>query len=136
MSPSSLDEPIGIHGETRAVAEAARHSSLWLFVANIISVGIAVLLLLPGLNAFLGQWTHGRWMMVQMNLELYGWTSLPLVGFLFRIYRADRAPTAKWCRPVLSAYAVFGYMLATPRFQHDLMMAREELRAKLGLSGK
>ena len=31
------------------------------------------------------------------------------------------------------AYAVFGYMLATPRFQHDLLEAREEMRAKLRL---
>jgi acid phosphatase (class A) len=32
------------------------------------------------------------------------------------------------------AYAVFGYMLATPRFQRDLAVAREEMRAKLGLA--
>jgi cytochrome c oxidase cbb3-type subunit 1 len=40
-------------------------------------------------------------MMVHMNLELYGWTSIPMVGFLFRVYGADRGPTAHWCRPVL-----------------------------------
>jgi cytochrome c oxidase cbb3-type subunit 1 len=40
-------------------------------------------------------------MMVHMNLELYGWASLPLVGFLFRVYGADRGATAHWCRPVL-----------------------------------
>jgi len=34
------------------------------------------------------------------------------------------------------AYAVFGYMLATPRFQRDLAAAREEMRAKLGLAVK
>jgi acid phosphatase (class A) len=34
------------------------------------------------------------------------------------------------------AYAMFGYMLATPRFQRDLAAAREEMRAKLGLVGK
>jgi len=34
------------------------------------------------------------------------------------------------------AYAVFGYMLATPRFQRDLAAAREEMRTKLGLEGK
>jgi acid phosphatase (class A) len=34
------------------------------------------------------------------------------------------------------AYVVFGYMLATPRFQRDLAAAREEMRAKLGLTGK
>ena len=34
------------------------------------------------------------------------------------------------------AYAVFGYMLATPRFQRDLATAREELRTKLDLPRK
>jgi acid phosphatase (class A) len=31
------------------------------------------------------------------------------------------------------AYAVFGYMMATPKFQSDLAAARAETRAKLGL---
>jgi acid phosphatase (class A) len=31
------------------------------------------------------------------------------------------------------AYVVFGYMLATPKFQHDLAAARAETRAKLNL---
>lgn len=30
------------------------------------------------------------------------------------------------------AYAIFGYMLATPRFQQDLAAARQELRTRLG----
>jgi hypothetical protein len=30
------------------------------------------------------------------------------------------------------AYAVFGYMLATPRFQRDVADARQEMRQKLG----
>jgi acid phosphatase (class A) len=32
------------------------------------------------------------------------------------------------------AYAVFGYMMATPKFQNDLAAARAETRAKLGLA--
>ena len=68
--------------------------------ANAVGVLIAILLLFPALNR-LGEWTYGRWIMVHMNLELYGWTSLPLVGFLFRVYGADRGPAAHWCRPVL-----------------------------------
>jgi acid phosphatase (class A) len=32
------------------------------------------------------------------------------------------------------AYVVFGYMMATPKFQHDLAAARAETRAKLGLA--
>lgn len=33
------------------------------------------------------------------------------------------------------AYIVFGYMLATPRFERDLAAARVEMRAKLGMLG-
>jgi len=34
------------------------------------------------------------------------------------------------------SYVVFGYMMATPKFQHDLAAARVEARAKLGLAAK
>jgi acid phosphatase (class A) len=34
------------------------------------------------------------------------------------------------------AYLVFGYMMATPRFQRDLAAAKAETRAKLGLTAK
>ena len=85
----------------RPVAGAAWHALFWLVFANAIGVLIAVLLLAPSLNPLLGEWTYGRWMMVHMNLELYGWASLPLVGFLFRSFGADRGPLAVWCRPEL-----------------------------------
>ena len=87
--------------DQRAVASAAWHGLFWLAFANAVGVLIAILLLVPALNRQLGEWTYGRWMMVHMNLELYGWASIPLVGFLFRAYGADRGPTAGWCRPVL-----------------------------------
>jgi cytochrome c oxidase cbb3-type subunit 1 len=82
-------------------ASAAWHSLLWLVIANAIGVMIAVLLLIPRLNNMLGEWTYGRWIMVHMNLELYGWTAVPLLGFLFANYGADHGAAAKWCRPVL-----------------------------------
>src|ERR1017187_6453861 len=85
----------------QAVALAAWHSLFWLVVANAIGSMIALLLLFPALNRLLGEWTYGRWIMVHMNLELYGWASLPLAGFLFKVYGADRGPLAQWCRPVL-----------------------------------
>lgn len=42
-------------------------------------------------------------------------------------YRSDLEASRK------VSYVVFGYMLATPRFQHDLAAARAEMRTKLGL---
>jgi len=85
----------------RAVASAAWHSLFWLVFANGVGVLLSFLLLFPAFNRLLGEWTYGRWIMVHMNLELYGWTSLPMAGFLFKVYGAARGPLAQWCRPVL-----------------------------------
>jgi cytochrome c oxidase cbb3-type subunit I len=103
LAPSSTPAPAP--SSSPGVANAAWHSLLWLVVGNAIGVMIAVLLLLPGLNVWLGEWTYGRWIMVHMNVMLYGWSSLPLVGFLFVVYGADRGATTAWCRPVLWAWS-------------------------------
>jgi cytochrome c oxidase cbb3-type subunit I len=89
----------------RAIAHAAWHSLFWLVLANAIGVLLGILLLVPSLNKILGEWTYGRWMPVHMNLELYGWASLPLVAFLFKVYGADRSPASNWCRPALWAWS-------------------------------
>jgi len=86
---------------SQGVASAVQHSLAWLVLGNAIGVMIAVLLLVPGLNPWLGEWTYGRWMMVHMNTALFGWCSLPMVGLLFRVYGADRGATAQWCRPIV-----------------------------------
>jgi cytochrome c oxidase cbb3-type subunit 1 len=40
-------------------------------------------------------------MPVHINVQLFGWCSLPLVAFLCKVYGADREPAARWCRPAL-----------------------------------
>jgi cytochrome c oxidase cbb3-type subunit I len=85
----------------QVMAITAWHSLLWLVVANSVGVLLATLLLVPQINNLLGPWTYGRWMPVHMNLQLYGWCSLPLVAFLFKVYGSDREQPAVWCRPVL-----------------------------------
>ena len=89
------------HGPAQGVALAAWHALAWLVVANAIGVLLALLLVVPRVNMLLGSLTYGRWMPVHMNLQLYGWCSLPLVAFLIRLYGADRGPIARWCRPVI-----------------------------------
>ncbi len=93
--------PPDVESSPRVLPMAAWHSLIWLVVANAVGVLLATLLLFPRLNAFLGDWTYGRWMPVHMNLQLYGWCSLPLVAFLIHLYGADRGAAAVWCRPVL-----------------------------------
>jgi cytochrome c oxidase cbb3-type subunit 1 len=73
----------------------------WLTFANAVGVLIAQLLIFPQLNGLLGEWTYGRWMPVHIDLQLYGWCSLPLVAFLFSVYGADRSAAAPWARPAL-----------------------------------
>ena len=88
-----------------SVALAAWHSAAWLAAANAIGVLLAALLLLPGVNGLLGAWTYGRWMPVHMNMELYGWCSLPLVAFLFHAYRVDDSAARQWSRTALWVWA-------------------------------
>ena len=101
MNPHSPNDHAAERPVPQVAASAAWHSLLWLVIANGIGVLIAILLLFPHLNNMLGEWTYGRWIMVHMNLELYGWTALPLVGFLFKIYGADSGSVSNWCRPIL-----------------------------------
>lgn len=90
-------EPVRSAGVTAAV----QHALGWLVFGNSLGVMIAILLLLPQLNPWLGEWTYGRWMMVHMNTALFGWCSLPMLGLLFKAYGADRGGLASWCRPVV-----------------------------------
>ncbi len=104
VSPPNAVYATGTH-RPRAIADSAWHSLLWLVFANAVGVLLGLLLLVPSLNSVLGEWTYGRWMPVHMNLELYGWASLPLVGFLFKVYGADQGAVATWCRPALWAWS-------------------------------
>jgi cytochrome c oxidase cbb3-type subunit 1 len=101
MSQYPPDANVSPDSAPQGIASAAWHALFWLVFANAVGVLISILLLFPALNRLLGEWTYGRWIMVHMNLELYGWTSLPLAGFLFKVYGAERGPLAQWCRPVL-----------------------------------
>jgi cytochrome c oxidase cbb3-type subunit 1 len=87
--------------ESSVVAEAAWHGLAWLFLANLLGVWLAILLLVPSAGGWLGEWTYGRWMPVHLNMQLYGWISLPLVAWLLHLYRADRSTIAIWSRTAL-----------------------------------
>ena len=77
------------------------HGLFWLALMNALGVLLSVLLMLPSANLLLGEWTYGRWMMVHMNLGLYGWCCLPMLAFLFNVYRTNDSVVARWARPVV-----------------------------------
>jgi cytochrome c oxidase cbb3-type subunit I len=78
--------------DRRAVADSrlfglvAVHSLWWLTVANGVGLLLSTLLLFPAAGAALAPWTYGRWASLHLDLALYGWCALPLVGLLFRFY--------------------------------------------------
>jgi cytochrome c oxidase cbb3-type subunit 1 len=64
----------------------AVHSLWWLTVANGVGLLLSTLLLFPAAGVALAPWTYGRWASLHLDLALYGWCALPLVGLLFRFY--------------------------------------------------
>jgi cytochrome c oxidase cbb3-type subunit 1 len=97
-----------------AVSSAVRHSLGWLVFGNLVGFYLSMLLNHPALQ--LGEWTYGRWVPVHLNVQLYGWTSLPLVAWLFSIYEVNRstarswAPAAVWAWTTALAIGVFHWL--------------------------
>ena len=63
-------------------------------VGNAVGLYLSLLLLQPAWQ--LGEWTYGRWVPVHLNVQLYGWTALPLVAWLLAVYEVDRSRVAAW----------------------------------------
>ena len=89
---------------------AGRHALGWLVAGNAAGLWLSLLLLFPGLN--IGEWTYGRWMPVHLNVQLYGWAALPLVGWLLSIYGVPRrwAEAATWAWTAALAAGVLSWL--------------------------
>jgi cytochrome c oxidase cbb3-type subunit 1 len=103
--------------EAKVAGHAIRHALCWLVFGNAVGLHLALLLLFPKLQ--LAQWTYGRWVPVHLNVQLFGWTSLPLVAWLFSIYQVDSsrarawAPAAVWAWTAALALGVFHWLGGT-----------------------
>lgn len=87
--------------EDSGLRSAVHHALVWLVGMNAIGVLLALLLLFPAPHALLGEWTYGRWMMVHMNLGLFGWCCLPMLAMLFHAFQVDSSCAHLWARPVV-----------------------------------
>jgi cytochrome c oxidase cbb3-type subunit 1 len=83
------------------------HSLSWLVAANLVGLWLATLLLVPELGVLTPGLGYGRWATLHLDLQLYGWCGLPLVGVLLWCYfgtaddrgmndRGARAAVAVW----------------------------------------
>ena len=84
------------------VDSALRHALGWLVLGNAVGVYLSCLLLFPALQA--GPLAYGRWVPVHLNVQLYGWTSLPLVAWLFSIYQVDGGKARPWAAAAVWAW--------------------------------
>ena len=86
------------------------HSLSWLAVGNAVGLLLAVLLLAPSLNDLLGPLTYGRWVPVHLNIQLYGWCSMPLLGLLFLLFVPRSTPSRSpgWAVQAWSGALLFG----------------------------
>ena len=103
----------GAKPEPNAVALAVRHALAWLVFGNAVGLWLALLLVWPDLQA--GEWTYGRWLPVHLNVQLYGWTSLPLLAWLLHIYELDRSKMAAWAPTAVWAWSA-ALALAVPHW--------------------
>jgi len=85
------------------------HAVGWLVVGCGVGLWMATLLLFPELGRVLAPWSYGRWAPLHLDLTLYGWLAIPLVGLLLRWYGADRFERAvAWALAAWSASLVAG----------------------------
>jgi cytochrome c oxidase cbb3-type subunit 1 len=92
---TSMPEPTGL-------STALRHALGWLVFGNAVGLYLSILLLDPSWQ--LAAWSYGRWVPVHLNVQLYGWTSLPLVAWLFSIYQVDSCKASAWAPAAVWAW--------------------------------
>ena len=71
------------------------HALFWMVAANGVGLLLAGLLLVPRAGLLLGELTYGRWLPLHLNWHLYGWTSLPLVAWVFTLLPQSRQRFAR-----------------------------------------
>jgi len=85
------------------------HALAWLVAGCAVGLWMALLLLFPRLGVALGPWTYGRWAPLHLDLTLYGWLAIPLVGMLLRGYGAERFEAGvRWALAAWSSALVVG----------------------------
>lgn len=86
--------PLELTRTSSGVSTAVCHALAWLVIGNSVGLYLALLLIYPDWQA--GALTYGRWVPVHLNVQLYGWTSLPLVAWLIAVYEVDQSRVASW----------------------------------------
>lgn len=74
--------------------QIALHAHAWLAAGCAAGLALATLLLSPRLGDWTAPLSYGRWAALHLDLTLYGWLAVPLLGLLLRAYGLDERPRA------------------------------------------
>ena len=87
----------------------ARHALGWLVASSAAGLVAATLLSFPRLGLLLGPFGYGRILALHLELGLYGWTAIPMLGLVFTYFEFERWPErARTLLVVWSAALVAG----------------------------
>jgi len=92
-----------LENSRQGIHTAVAHALAWLVIGNGIGLFLSILLLFPSLTP--GELTYGRWTPVHLNAQLYGWTAMPLIGWLYSIYEVHRSKSKTWAIPAVWAWS-------------------------------
>lgn len=90
----TLAAPAFVTRSPRAARLVAAHAHAWLVAGCAVGLLLATLLLSPRLGDWLAPLTYGRWATLHLDLTLYGWLAVPMVGLLLRAYGLASRPAA------------------------------------------
>jgi cytochrome c oxidase cbb3-type subunit 1 len=94
---------MSLENSRQGTHSAVAHALAWLVIGNGVGLFLSILLLFPSLNP--GELTYGRWTPVHLNAQLYGWTAMPLIAWLFSIYEVHHSKAEKWAVPAVWAWS-------------------------------
>lgn len=73
--------------QTNSLTKVITQSSLFfLFLGNLVGLLLSILIAYPDANSILPQINFGRLIPVHLNLQLYGWSAIPLLGLILNLF--------------------------------------------------
>lgn len=92
------------HDANDDVQFAWQHALFWLCAGTAAGLWLSLLLLFPQLNV--SELTYGRIVPVHLNFQLYGWSSLPLIAGLLKIFPARSQADVQRGRSAVLAWSM------------------------------
>ena len=105
--------------KNNVIRSAICHAIFWLVLGNAVGLLMASLLSWPECGRFISPFNYGRFAPVHLNVQLYGWTSVPLIAWLFYLFDLGKARTtllaeiALWSWSIALGIGVYSWLMGS-----------------------